>query len=82
MVYEHHWLVSYSQRYAVIRTCWSADVGGGLPSGGCRGKGMWEGGSGGLQNRKESLARHGLTHTLVLVAWRGKEEESIELKED
>ena len=82
MVYEHHWLVSYSQRYAVIRTCWSADVGGGLPSGGCRGEGMWGGGSGGLQNRKESLARYWLTHTLILVAWRGKVEESIELKED
>ena len=81
-VYEHKWQVSYSQIYAVIRTCRSADVGGGLPSGGSRGEGMWGGGSGGLQNRKEGLARHWLTHTLIFVAWRAKVEESIGLEED
>lgn len=79
MVYKQHQLVSYSQIYAVIHTCRSADVGGGLPSGGSRGEGMWGGGSGGLQNRKEGLARHWLTHTLILIAWRAKVEE---LKED
>ena len=43
---------------------------------------MWGGRSGGLQNKKERLAWHWLTHTLVFITWRAKVEESIKLKED
>ena len=55
-----------------------------MPSRGCRCEGVWGGRSGGLQNRKEGLARYWLLHTLIFVTWRAKAkvEESIKLKED